>query len=209
MPRHQITQVKELGSAMAFEPRDAAQHHEAVALETGHLRSAQITALALASQTPAVALATVPFLIVLTAGHGSWLGALIIALTTACIGFSVITFSRRYVGTGSVYSYMPHVFGAWGRLLVGATLAIGFVTLIAGVSATHGHFRQQLPGRDRPQLRALRGDDRSHEHIRNRHSGSAGLPGARRVDSHSRRTDSHDRPDRYADHPCRRIAHGS
>ena len=105
-----------------------------------HLRSAQIIALALTSQTPAVALATVPFLIVLTAGNGSWLGALIIALTTACIGFSVITFARRYVGTGSVYSYMPHVFGAWGRLVVGATLAIGFVTLIAGVLLLTGIF---------------------------------------------------------------------
>jgi amino acid transporter len=111
-----------------------------VGLETGHLKSAQIIALALTSQTPAVALATVPFLLVLTAGNASWLGALIIAITTACIGFSVITFARRYVGTGSVYSYMPHVFGAWGRLLVGATLAIGFVTLIAGVLLLTGVF---------------------------------------------------------------------
>ncbi len=35
---------------------------------------------------------------------------------------------------------MPHVFGAWGRLLVGATLAIGFVTLIAGVLLLTGIF---------------------------------------------------------------------
>jgi amino acid transporter len=62
------------------------------------------------------------------------------ALTTACIGFSVITFARRYVGTGSVYSYMPHVFGAWARLLVGATLAVGFVALIAGVLLLTGIF---------------------------------------------------------------------
>jgi amino acid transporter len=87
-----------------------------------------------------VALATVPFLLVLTAGNGSWLGALAIAVTTACIGVSVITFARRYVGTGSVYSYMPHVFGAWGRLLVGATLTIGFIALIAGVLLLTGIF---------------------------------------------------------------------
>ena len=117
-----------------------AVHHEAVGLEAGHLNSAQIIALALTSQTPAVALATVPFLLVLTAGNGSWLGALIIAVTTACIGVSVITFARRYVGTGSVYSYMPHVFGAWGRLLVGATLSIGFIALIAGVLLLTGIF---------------------------------------------------------------------
>src|SRR5215813_9774455 len=92
---------EELGMSMTPEPHDAAHHHEAVGLETAHLRSAQIIALALTSQTPAVALATVPFLLVLTAGNGSWLGALIIAFTTACIGVSVITFARRYVGTGS------------------------------------------------------------------------------------------------------------
>ena len=124
---------------MTPEPKDPV-HHEAAGLETGHLNSAQIIALALTSQTPAVALATVPFLLVLTAGNGSWLGALVIAVTTACIGVSVITFARRYVGTGSVYSYMPHVFGAWGRLLVGATLTIGFVALIAGVLLLTGIF---------------------------------------------------------------------
>jgi amino acid transporter len=127
-------------SEMASEPHDESRHREAVGLETGHLRSAQIIALALTSQTPAVALATVPFLLILTAGNGSWLGALIIAFTTACIGISVITFSRRYVGTGSVYSYMPHVFGAWGRLLVGATLAVGFIVLISGVLLLTGIF---------------------------------------------------------------------
>lgn len=121
-------------------PDDSVHQGETVGLDTGHLKSAQIIALALTSQTPAVALATVPFLLVLTAGNGSWLGALIIALTTACIGTSVITFARRYVGSGSVYSYMPHVFGAWGRLLVGATLAIGFVALIAGVLLLTGIF---------------------------------------------------------------------
>ncbi len=131
---------QESGSSMASEPQDASHHHEAAGLEPSQLRSAQIIGLALTSQTPAVALATVPFLIVLTAGNGSWLGALIIAITTACIGISVITFARRYVATGSVYSYMPHVFGAWARLLVGATLAIGFVTLIAGVLLLTGVF---------------------------------------------------------------------
>jgi amino acid transporter len=124
---------------MTSGPKDPV-HHEAPGLEAGHLNSAQIIALALTSQTPAVALATVPFLLVLTAGNGSWLGALVIAVTTACIGVSVITFARRYVGTGSVYSYMPHVFGAWGRLLVGATLTIGFIALIAGVLLLTGIF---------------------------------------------------------------------
>jgi amino acid transporter len=116
------------------------EHHEAAGLERSHLRAGQITALALASQTPAVALATVPFLLFVTAGNGSWLGALIAATATACVGISVIAFARRYVVTGSLYSYMAQVFGPWARLLVGTTLLLGYVTLIAGVLLLTGAY---------------------------------------------------------------------
>lgn len=108
-------------------------HHEAQGLEKGSLSPGKIVALALASQTPAVAMVTVPFLLVVTAGNGSWLGALLAAVATGCVGIAVITFARRYVVTGSLYSYMSHVFGPWARLLVGATLLLGYVALIAGV----------------------------------------------------------------------------
>ncbi|MEW2386242.1 APC family permease [Micromonospora sp. NPDC047707] len=107
-------------------------HHEAAGLEA-RLSDGQIIGLALASQTPAVALATVPFLLVVTAGNGSWLGALLAAVATGCVGAAVITFARRYVVTGSLYSYIAYVFGPWARLLVGASLLLGYVALIAGV----------------------------------------------------------------------------
>jgi amino acid transporter len=116
------------------------EHHEAEGLEGSHLRGGQITALALASQTPAVALATVPFLLVVTAGNGSWLGALMAAVATACVGVAVIVFARRYVVTGSIYSYMSHVFGPWARHLVGTTLLLGYVTLLAGVLLLTGAY---------------------------------------------------------------------
>jgi len=116
------------------------EHHEAEGLERSHLGAGQITALALASQTPAVALATVPFLLVVTAGNGSWLGALMAAVATACVGVAVIVFARRYVVTGSIYSYMSHVFGPWARHLAGTTLLLGYVTLLAGVLLLTGAY---------------------------------------------------------------------
>ncbi|GAA5162517.1 APC family permease [Pseudonocardia eucalypti] len=116
------------------------EHHEAEGLDTGHLRRVQIVALALVSYTPAVALATVPFLLVVGAGHGSWLGALIGAVGIGCVGVAVVTFARRFVVTGTLYSYIDHVFGPWARVVMGSSLLLGYVALIAGVSMTSGIF---------------------------------------------------------------------
>ncbi|MDN5851547.1 MAG: APC family permease [Actinomycetia bacterium] len=116
------------------------EHHEAEGLDTGHLRGVQIIALGLVSYTPAVALATVPFLLVVTAGNGSWLGALLGAAAIGCVGVTVVTFARRFVVTGTLYSYIDHVFGPWARVLMGASLLLGYVALIAGVSMTTGVF---------------------------------------------------------------------
>ncbi|WP_232667121.1 APC family permease [Pseudonocardia sp. TRM90224] len=116
------------------------EHHEGDGLETGHLSRVQIVALALVSYTPAVALATVPFLLVVGAGNGSWFGALIGAAAIGCVGVAVVTFARRYVVTGTLYSYIAHVFGPWARALMGAALLLGYVALIAGVSMTSGVF---------------------------------------------------------------------
>ena len=115
-------------------------HHEAPGLQDSHLGPGQIIALALASQTPAVALATVPFLLVVTAGNGSWLGACMAAAATGCVGIAVIVFARRYVVTGSIYSYMSHVFGPWARHVVGTTLLLGYTTLLAGVLLLTGAY---------------------------------------------------------------------
>jgi amino acid transporter len=116
------------------------EHHEADGLDTGHLRGTQIVALALVSYTPAVALATVPFLLVVSAGNGSWLGAVLGAGAIGCVGVGVVTFARRFVVTGTLYSYIDHVFGPWARVLMGASLLLGYVALIAGVSMTTGIF---------------------------------------------------------------------
>lgn len=109
-------------------------------LDRGHLSRNQLVALALASYVPPVGLASVPALVLVTAGNGSWLGALIAAVATSLVGLSVIAFARRYVVTGSIYSYLPHVFGPWARILAGAALFLGYVAQIGAIAFLVGLF---------------------------------------------------------------------
>jgi amino acid transporter len=87
-----------------------------------------------------VGLASVPVLLVGTAGNGSWLGALIAAVATVFVGMAVIVFARRYVVTGSLYSYIGHVFGPWSRILMGAALFLGYIAQVAAVIYIVGIF---------------------------------------------------------------------
>lgn len=115
-------------------------HHEVVGLGEGQLSRAELVGLALASYIPPVGLASVPALLLVTAGNGSWLGALISAVATSLVGLSVITFARRYVVTGSLYSYMAHVFGPWARILTGAALFLGYVAQVGAIAFLIGLF---------------------------------------------------------------------
>lgn len=109
-------------------------------LDTGHLSRNQLVGLALASYVPPVGLASVPALVLVTAGNGSWLGTLIAALATSLVGLSVIAFARRHVVTGSLYSYLPHVFGPWARILTGAALFLGYIAQIGAIAFLVGLF---------------------------------------------------------------------
>lgn len=115
-------------------------HHEVAGLGEGQLSRAELVGLALASYIPPVGLASVPALLLVTAGNGSWLGALIAALATSLVGLSVITFARRYVVTGSLYSYMAHAFGPWARILTGAALFLGYVAQVGAIAFLIGLF---------------------------------------------------------------------
>lgn len=115
-------------------------HHEVAGLGEGQLSRAELVGLALASYIPPVGLASVPALLLVTAGNGSWLGALISAVATSLVGLSVITFARRYVVTGSLYSYIAHVFGPWARILTGAALFLGYVAQVGTIAFLIGLF---------------------------------------------------------------------
>ncbi|WP_116050873.1 APC family permease [Amycolatopsis palatopharyngis] len=116
------------------------EHHEVAGLDDGHLSRSQLVGLALASYIPPVGLASVPALMLATAGNGSWLGALIAAVATSLVGLSIISFARRFVVTGSLYSYISRVFGPWARILTGAALFLGYIAQVGAISFLVGLF---------------------------------------------------------------------
>lgn len=126
-------------SAEAPRPTSDSQH-EGVCLGEGQLGRADLVGLALASYVPPVGMASVPALVLATAGNGSWLGALISAVATSLVGLSVIAFARRYVVTGSLYSYIAHVFGPWARILTGAALFLGYIAQVGAIAFLVGLF---------------------------------------------------------------------
>lgn len=115
-------------------------HREAAGLDAGHLSRTQLVGLGLASYIPPVGLASVPALMLATAGNGSWLGTLIAAVATSLVGLSIVSFARRYVVTGSLYSYISHVFGHWARILMGAALFLGYIAQVGAIAFLIGLF---------------------------------------------------------------------
>ncbi|MEU6998792.1 APC family permease [Nonomuraea sp. NPDC046570] len=109
-------------------------------LESGRLTRFQLTSLSISSMIPAVGMASFPMLLVINAGAGSWLAALISALTIVCVGRAVIAFARRYVASGSLYSYVGEVFGAWARSLTAASLLLGYLAMVASILLVIGAY---------------------------------------------------------------------
>ncbi|UTT50915.1 APC family permease [Rhodococcus gordoniae] len=109
-----------------------------IGLDPGHLSRLQITSLAVTSFVPAVGMATAPFLFFGAGGFNAWPAALLAMVATVCVGKAIITFARRYVGSGSLYSYIGEVFGPWARYAVGASLLLGFITQVAGTGSLVG-----------------------------------------------------------------------
>jgi amino acid transporter len=109
----------------------APAHHEVDSLEPGRLHAWQATALAVALFGPAVGLSTGPALVGALAGNAAWLSVAIGLVACLCIALSVVAFARRYVVTGSLYSYASVVFGPSARVVVGVSLSLGL--LVAAV----------------------------------------------------------------------------
>src|SRR5690242_5263568 len=108
-------------------PREAADAGGVADLETGHLSRTQIVLFAIAGGSPAVGLSLVPMLMFSYSGLQSWPSQLLGMAATVCIGLTVSFFARRYVATGSIYSYVGSAFrGRWARIIVAAALLLGF-----------------------------------------------------------------------------------
>lgn len=109
-------------------------------LETGHLSGRSLVSLSLASFFPAVGIALVPLLVLSTAGPTAWQSSLLASVVVVCVGIAVTAFARRYVATGSIYSYVGEVFGPWARYLTGAALLAGFVVAVGALAMVFGIF---------------------------------------------------------------------
>ncbi len=121
---------------------------ESINLESGHLSRLQLTSLAISSMIPAVGMASFPMLLVLNAGLGGWVAALLAALTVICVGRAVTVFASRYVASGSLYSYAGEVFGRWAQSLIAASLFLGYLAMVASIllviGAYSGSFLQSI-----------------------------------------------------------------
>ncbi len=118
----------------------AGAHASEAHLESGQLGRGALVSLSLASFFPAVGIALAPLLVLSTAGPTAWQSSLLATLALVFVGRSVIAFARRYVATGSLYSYIGEVFGPWARYLTGAALLAGFATAIGALAGVFGIF---------------------------------------------------------------------
>jgi amino acid transporter len=120
----------------------------AAELDTGHLTDNQLLGLSVASFIPAVGLATVPAFVVAYAGASAWLSMLAAIALFVALGLFISLFARRFVGTGSLYSYVQHVFGDWGKIVMGAGLVPGYIiatmSLIVGFGVYAGSFLSSI-----------------------------------------------------------------
>ncbi|MEV6059956.1 APC family permease [Nocardia asteroides] len=126
----------------AFEPPAHALSAEGSAqVETsGRLSRSALVSLSLATYIPAVSFAMVPFLVFTTSGTSAWQASLLATIAVVCIGRAVIEFARRYVASGSLYSYVGTVFGPWARYVTAASLLAGFIVGVAALAAVVGVF---------------------------------------------------------------------
>jgi amino acid transporter len=108
--------------------------------EEGLLSRPQVVSLSVASFGPAVGMALVPMLMFTYAGTTSWQPLLLATIVTICIGLAIITFARRFVATGSLYSYIGEVFGPWARYITAAALFLGYAIQVASLAGVIGIF---------------------------------------------------------------------
>ena len=107
-------------------------------LEAGKLSGLSLASLSLTTFFPAVGIALVPLLVLSAAGPTAWQSSLLASIVVVCVGISVKAFARKYVATGSLYSYVGEVFGPWARYITGAALLGGFVVAVGALAGVLG-----------------------------------------------------------------------
>ncbi|WP_235046883.1 hypothetical protein [Arthrobacter nitrophenolicus] len=96
--------------------------------------------LSIASFVPAVGLAQVPAYLAAYSGRSSWLAMAASVAAFTLIGLFITVFARRFIGTGSLYSYIRHVFGSWSTLVIAAAMIPGYIVAIMSLIVGVGVF---------------------------------------------------------------------
>lgn len=101
------------------------------AATSGALSPLKAVALGFAAMQVGPCLASVPTLLLQFGGAGSWISALMTLGVALLIGRAITTFASRYVVSGSLVSYAEIAFGSRGQRMVGISLMLGYLGVIA------------------------------------------------------------------------------
>jgi len=74
------------------------------------------------------------------AGRGAWVATLLSAIAVICIGVSTICFARKYVASGSLYSYVGFVYGPSAKWVTGSALLLGYIVQVSGIAGLTAMF---------------------------------------------------------------------
>lgn len=111
----------------ATPPGDHSQSDAVEGLRSGALSGRSALGLAISAFIPAVTIATTPAYVASVAGNAAWLAMLLASLATTAVALAIIVFARRYVVSGSIYSYVGHTFGPAARLVTAGSMLLAFL----------------------------------------------------------------------------------
>jgi APA family basic amino acid/polyamine antiporter len=115
--------------------REATRSTPGVPASQRKLSLGKATAFGLAGMGIGQAMSTTAAILLPYAGNGSWLAMLAATLAVMCVAISINVFARRFVGTGSLLSYLGHLPWKWPSLLVGATYIVGYIVAVGNSGA--------------------------------------------------------------------------
>ncbi len=108
-----------------------------------------VLAQSVAAVAPSAAAASLPAIIVVYAGEGTWISYVAATVVVVLIGCCVAMFGRRVASSGSLYTYVAKGLGPMGAFAAGWGLVIGYVCIaMIGLIGTGIYFGSLLEGWD-------------------------------------------------------------
>ncbi|MEO7147098.1 MAG: APC family permease, partial [Terrimesophilobacter sp.] len=92
----------------------------------------ELGAQAIANIAPSAVIAFTAAAIYIGAGKGTIYSFVLATIVIVCVGYCVVTFTRRLASAGSLYTYVSKGLGPFGAYLAGVTLLIGCWGIAAG-----------------------------------------------------------------------------